>query len=1045
NYHEYNDKTKAFGGMFDGDGHVIELLLNSGGIFGSLYGATIKNVALIGKDLAKDTVTTGRYALIANQTWSGQNDLTVIDNVYGVYDLDVAVISNYQSWGRYSGLSFVSHNGYYIKYTNSILDFSDLQISDLDNLGSYGFVNSVINTDTEKNSYRNSSTNNYFITSLPSAGRTLEAASNAYTGEVYTVYGANQTEQYTADTTSKFKYKYNGINVYADYTAMKAGNHDYSSYNTDIWTIKQGEVPVFTAYAEYARVNDIKANTEFYFAGAKDQTSANIGYRDQVSAYASYGEKSYAPTLTVVEGDSVSTQDGVITAIDSGVSTIKAVYDVEGVAFEKTYTITVTLADYTVGKITYSTLDNELYLPDFGEEVVSIANAGDKSIVYYANGAHSNVPTNNTNAIITTKAIVSLANGDKYYVDLESYTMIIMQEEDLAVLVDSTATSAVSVAGYYLVGADIKHGTWTGNTNTNSTFTGVFDGNGHYVELKLNSIGLFGKLNKSTIKNTAFIINEKPTNRYIFATATSGNYYVDNVYIDVNVAYASTTNWTIAGTNNMYQARYSNTIIDYAPGTMTFSFTATTTHKYGGGFENYTSSSWFTTKGTDFDGDGVEDNAFNYASFKNTYIVSGDYKYVGWHNGGTAGVLTEISFAENDGAVYASVKDTISSEKFGFIKGLRRYDDFNAMAQDGNSYTTFNADVWEFSAGYPRFKSVVEKERVEDINANTKFYLAGAEGQETAEIEILNQIDAIAVYNEKTYIPTLSIKDGSSVELIGNNTIKAVDGGISTVVANYNVDGVEFVKEYVINVTIPNYTQGKVMYSTLDNKLYMPDFGKNVISIVDANNPDTVYYTDGVYANITANLTNNVVTVNAIVSLEGGMKYYIDINSYTKVLTTAEDLLMFNIDDGDTLSGSSDTEVTINTLITGYYILGKDIVGTTPLTFKHADMLTTWNNTTTGFAGVFDGDGHKVTVTLTGNNAGSDRTGIFGQLQAGAVIKNVAFVDCVINRGVLLFSGAMNNARNVYLQNVYVSMTTTTASTYGGSAWYSPGYINVQG
>ncbi len=160
-------------------------------------------------------------------------------------------------------------------------------------------------------------------------------------------------------------------------------------------------------------------------------------------------------------------------------------------------------------------------------------------------------------------------------------------------------------------------------------------------------------------------------------------------------------------------------------------------------------------------------------------------------------------------------------------------------------------------------------------------------------------------------------------------------------------------------------------------------------------------------------------------------KYLINtsIRLVTKVITTAEDLAIFNVGNTNT---SYTAEGDIKT-ITGYYVLGNDIdFNDTPNYelpthgyIKNENSVTgTTNNSAKGFQGTFDGRGYTIkNVVFTSGNPTGDRTywnamnlSLFGIVGKNAVVKNFAMT----NVSYKLLNGT-NTASNNAAQGIYMS------------------------
>ena len=1103
-----NGKQHSFSGVFDGNGHVVEVALGGKyGIFCTTNKATIKNTAFVVKQIgAKDFA----YASILAYSMAE----SVVQDCYFTYDLPAGtkLDASYYGWGQSSGIGIYASAGNNTKFNNVVIDNLTLELENLDKAFAYGNITAKAKEDssgTGGGSWRPRTSNVYVISTNKYMGYLADitpemvpaptpdnpdkmAATNkiaSINGIKCAFFASNDTEAYEAcevvasgsKNLLEGSYRYDSITAFAG-----AQGNDYSEFSSDVWDLTAG-YPVFKALPAYELINNINKNAEYYIGGNKNTVQASIENTNSAgySLYASYGSNTYKPTLTLLTGEGIVTVDDasdkilpVANAI--GTATVKAVYVIEGITIEKTYTINVTL-EMLNGQIMYSTIDNDgagkIYFPEDsrldGKTIKSITDLGDQTIVYYENGAVTGqLPKNVDSKDLTDyykTVVVTMEDGTVYSTTLGSYTKVLTKSADFAIF---RGADESEVKGYYILANDIMlDGTWEGNTGTNGKthkFTGTFDGNGHIAEIALKNYGIFGTLSEATVKNTAFVVKQ------------------------------------IGGKNLAYTSILAYQIVNTTVSDCYFAYDLPTGTAIDVGYYGFGQTSGFGLY--TFDGVGVKlnnviidnsnvelanvDNAYAYGAIKaktspttayvpkatDVYVISTD-KYMSYlanvaaegntitaHNG-----IMHAWFAENDTEAFNAC--TVSGTKL-TVTGVKRYDSMTALASaQGNEYGTFISNVWDLTKGYPVYKGVPEYQLVSDINKTAEYYIGGSKDAYQVSIENTNTtgVSLYANYATQIYKPTLTLLTGEGVVTVDdvNDVILPVANakGTAEVKAVYDIEGITVVKTYTITVTL-ELLNGNIMYSTKDDKIYFPEDsrleGNTIASITDINDSTIVYYengadTDAMPKNNDSNdLTDYTKTV--VVTMSDGTVYSTTLISYTKVITEASELLMFNVDDGDAVTGSEsfkvgnddkgkhvDTDVTIDTLIKGYYILGKDIVGTEALSFTHGDMITAYANETTGFAGTFDGNGHQVKVDIINSGDGSSRNGIFGQLQSGAVIKNVAFVDCTMNKGVFLFSGAMNNTRNAYVENVYLNIEATGRATYGGSAWGKTTYTNIKG
>ena len=141
------------------------------------------------------------------------------------------------------------------------------------------------------------------------------------------------------------------------------------------------------------------------------------------------------------------------------------------------------------------------------------------------------------------------------------------------------------------------------------------------------------------------------------------------------------------------------------------------------------------------------------------------------------------------------------------------------------------------------------------------------------------------------------------------------------------------------------------------------------------------------FSNSSAEPQNRKVSpVSVTVETSGGV-YYIDVMAYTRVITTVDQLSMFDLTNTD--NDFVKTDASRYRTIDGYFLLGNDITSDSFVNaheYVNTDNNVWGNNNLRwhGFRGVFDGNGHTVTVP-------SSAKGLFGAMTR-AYVKNVKFV-----------------------------------------------------
>ena len=225
--------------------------------------------------------------------------------------------------------------------------------------------------------------------------------------------------------------------------------------------------------------------------------------------------------------------------------------------------------------------------------------------------------------------------------------------------------------------------------------------------------------------------------------------------------------------------------------------------------------------------------------------------------------------------------------------------------------------------------------------------------------------------------------DGIAVSVMDNDgvvgfdqttqTLTAYKSGVAQLIVTYTSGGERYEKSYEIVVRKPIGVYEKtvaidVSKGALPIDEIFAQFPEDQRGIVDVDGEFTV--TDGnVFGFTVDNEKTQVVTV-----YNSAVGYTVTVVPYTRIFTTADELAIFYMQDYETVYD-------------GYYILGNDIDASN---YVHADHIRYAGNSykaypNIGLMGTFDGKGH----TIDGITIG--RSGLFGMVGKGAVIKNVAF------------------------------------------------------
>lgn len=279
---------------------------------------------------------------------------------------------------------------------------------------------------------------------------------------------------------------------------------------------------------------------------------------------------------------------------------------------------------------------------------------------------------------------------------------------------------------------------------------------------------------------------------------------------------------------------------------------------------------------------------------------------------------------------------------------------------------------------------------------------------------------------EKT--PTVTFANGADeIVTFADGKITAVGVGETVATLSYTAsDEQTYTEDVTVKVLQPEYTYATpVNFSAKDGYLPIAEiFAATDVTITSATEGETALTLDGNrITNIAASKTE-ILEKNVVLTTAEG-KVNVTLKVYTKVLTQAADIAVFDLYETDTV-------------IEGFYLLGNDIDASAIAPNTHAGYTTggSSTNNNAGFKGVFDGNGHTLTIN-------ANTSGVFGRLLDGAVIKNVIMnVNNTVNQFNKLTPSAIahtceNNAKGsgVKIENAYIKVVrnekTVEHATYG--------------
>lgn len=350
------------------------------------------------------------------------------------------------------------------------------------------------------------------------------------------------------------------------------------------------------------------------------------------------------------------------------------------------------------------------------------------------------------------------------------------------------------------------------------------------------------------------------------------------------------------------------------------------------------------------------------------------------------------------------------------------YADWSAFEADGKSFEDWEGDFWTVEDGIPVPKKLVEKGSSVSIG-NTEL---------SVPVNSTVEIDTMGIY-QKISLDAAAVEAGFTVK--GNTvTVPETAAGKSfTVTVTSLIDGKTAEKTFKVveteNITVSETTEIDMTETgelTFDLTGY--DIEGSVVSAkIDKTEFAEVSYEAGILTLDRETLgeyfgENNIV-LTANVADGGTISKITTVNIpvllVTKYIGTADELLKLR-----------DYAVDVNGGVGGYFVQTADLdadgqrigFGT------WSNELNSWVDT---FVGVYDGRGHVISDMTQGTNQG-----MFASINGGAVVKNVTFMNAVLNGNGGLIATAQYDA---LIENVVVYGSVGAGAT--GETWAPNGLI----
>ena len=284
----------------------------------------------------------------------------------------------------------------------------------------------------------------------------------------------------------------------------------------------------------------------------------------------------------------------------------------------------------------------------------------------------------------------------------------------------------------------------------------------------------------------------------------------------------------------------------------------------------------------------------------------------------------------------------------------------------------------------------------------------------------------VSVYKNNKLVPNVSFawqSENSDVVKTEGNRFVSVSEGSTRVVGYYEVDGQEYTLPITVEVCRPiirldeHFTVERENLSALSIDATISGVAKDVVY-----NGKSVGSYDMQKKTVTLD-KDKLPTLSAEMGenrelfIETNLaRYLVNVDMYTKILTTAEDFEDFS----ELAKRACSTD---DAIWDGYFVLGNDIAYNGLYKSKIADIDSLWaavegnwsNGGLYGFRGVFDGKGHNIEGVSIDN--GEQIGSIFGVLHIDGVVKNISFTKASVAANSSFLCGAGGGTvENIYIE-----------------------------
>ncbi len=696
-------------------------------------------------------------------------------------------------------------------------------------------------------------------------------------------------------------------------------------------------------------------------------------------------------TVSVLDESVAKYQNGVLTAVGYGTTSLKISCTVNGKDYAFVYPVDVSRPTFQYEKVL--DIDSVASFPvaevfeDANAQIIDIRDLDGKTTLLVEDNVISGFTVDRTNLISHDLVVYTATSICE--ITVNPCTRVIRSFEDLqeTFTVAGVATDNlgdVVYNGYYRLDGNVDcYGQKLAN-NSAKVFglNGTFDGNGYVISnLTCGVQGIFGAVNGGTIKNVAFTGVRFPKNVKLANMSLFGSTAKDAVtYSDIYVEFAEETYdnfsmFTVLTSDRLAsKSVVKNVVVD----TSKVNLQLSGTNPSYGMYEVYYSELFKAEQVGSYEPTVLKNQ-------RDIYIIS---KYYPAYIYGESYGLRVIDGANREGEEIQKfgVHNGVETSVY-YFQTMKRYDSLqDFMSASDNDYTSFENGWWNVEGGAPIW------------NASATWD-ASHESLEMMLTDAPTTVSANLIYNGTHRTTPVADNDNVQITPLGNGrySVAPKKVGLSKLTFSVEVDGQTFSYEMTVAVKCEEY--GKTVY--LDDQTALPSdifgAGESIVSAVDLDGTTQVVLTaDNKLQGFTVN--GKTATVHEIVLCSSANNYkLVKVIPVTQIVTTYEQL---------------STIVKSGATTTGYYILGKDIdcsgktVGVRSNNYRFEDA-------------TLDGNGYTV------KNIKTQQMGFLGLIK-NATIKNIAFTGVQYASGKTKAGVLGNIYENCIVQDVYIQFATQT-------------------